>query len=331
MTKNYKNVVCVICPGNSTTGGVELLHQLVNEVNANDYLCFILYYPFSKQFSKPKPYYNYNCPVLNYNQVKGLNLNIILPEVYTYLIPKFNSHRIFLWWLSVDNYLNSRKIKFWLGNNFFPWNYYDFTCKTFSKEISAHLYQSEYAKIFLMNNGINNILKLGDFINSEFHERYNSRDSHERKNIILYNPSKGLKKTEKIINKLSSFRFVPIKGMSRVSVIRLMLKAKIYIDFGNHPGKDRIPREAAALGCAIVTNKRGSARNSVDIPIPSVYKIDDSFDDFEIAASKIILLIINNFSKEIKKFSFYRNEIKHERTMFSKDVKRVIKFMKIGR
>ena len=40
-------------------------------------------------------------------------------------------------------------------------------------------------------------------------------------------------------------RWVPLIGMTTEEMRSCMSKSKVYIDFGNHPGKDRIPREAA--------------------------------------------------------------------------------------
>ena len=68
------------------------------------------------------------------------------------------------------------------------------------------------------------------------------------------------------------FNFIPIQGMSSIEVANLLESAKIYIDFGNHPGKDRLPREAVLSGCCIITNSKGSAKNSVDICISKKYK-----------------------------------------------------------
>ena len=66
------------------------------------------------------------------------------------------------------------------------------------------------------------------------------------------------------------------RGRSKLSpeqVQAMLKKAKVYIDFGGHPGMDRIPREAALAGCIVVTNREGSAAFRQDVPIPSQYKI----------------------------------------------------------
>jgi len=63
--------------------------------------------------------------------------------------------------------------------------------------------------------------------------------------------------------------------MPREEVIKLLQKAKVYIDFDYHPRKDRLPREAAILGCCVITRKRGSAKFFEDVPIPDEYKFED--------------------------------------------------------
>jgi hypothetical protein len=48
----------------------------------------------------------------------------------------------------------------------------------------------------------------------------------------------------------------------------------MYVDFGHHPGMDRIPREAAACGCLVLVGERGSASYFKDVPLTAEYKID---------------------------------------------------------
>ena len=78
-----------------------------------------------------------------------------------------------------------------------------------------------------------------------------------KRNNILYNPAKGLSDLMLFKQKLqqitTDYTFIPIQNMSHTQIRNIMLQSKIYIDFGNHPGKDRIPREAAMCGCCIIT------------------------------------------------------------------------------
>ena len=61
--------------------------------------------------------------------------------------------------------------------------------------------------------------------------------------------------------------------MTEREVEDCLSQAKVYIDFGGHPGKDRIPREAALCGCCVVTGRRGAAGNDVEVPINQSYKL----------------------------------------------------------
>ncbi|MCX7738527.1 MAG: hypothetical protein N2Z80_03840 [Hydrogenothermaceae bacterium] len=69
-------------------------------------------------------------------------------------------------------------------------------------------------------------------------------------------------------------------------MIDILKKAKVYIDFGNHTGKDRIPREAAMLECCVITGRRGIAKYREDVPIPENYKIEDKVENIPLILSK---------------------------------------------
>lgn len=69
--------------------------------------------------------------------------------------------------------------------------------------------------------------------------------------------------------------------MTTQQIIKILDESMVYIDFGNHPGKDRIPREAALRNCIVMTNKSGSAANDIDIPIPAEYKFSE-FNTYEV-------------------------------------------------
>ena len=47
------------------------------------------------------------------------------------------------------------------------------------------------------------------------------------------------------------------------------------MDFGFHPGQDRLPREAAILKNCIITNKEGSAAIFQDVPIADEFKFNE--------------------------------------------------------
>lgn len=320
-----KKTIIVLCPGGVATGGVELLHQLVDSINLNGGSAFILYYPFKNNLGKLSAYKNYNTPLVRYCEISELDTIIIIPEVFTYLIYKFKKCKIYLWWLSVDNYIKSAKIRFALANKFLPWKYVNISKSKDLDLIDLHLYQSEYARSYLELNGIKNVYELSDYINSNYLIDINKIDYSLKRNIVVYNPAKGIKSTKKIMSALDKSLFVPILNMSRDEVKDLLKKAKIYIDFGNHPGKDRIPREAAAMGCCVITNKRGSAKNSIDVNISERFKFDDLEIGFEFKVASAIEKIFISFEDEHHHFNKYRAIIENEKNAFNSAVIKLIK------
>ena len=184
------------------------------------------------------------------------------------------------------------------------------------KNNSLHVYQSTYAQQHLLKEGIQEMLPLSDYINTEF---ISTDDCKAKENIVLYNPAKGLKFTEKVIACLPNVIFIPLKGLNRTELNSLFKKAKLYIDFGGHPGKDRLPREAAINQCCVITGIEGAARFFQDIPIGSMYKFESKINQIPIITN-LILDILDNYSNHIDNFSFYRSIILREQAKFYKEI-----------
>lgn len=132
---------------------------------------------------------------------------------------------------------------------------------------------------------------------------------------VLYNPFKGIHYTDEIRKRSESskMRFTPIGGgehgnerISAQEVTSILHRAKVYIDFGPHPGMDRIPREAALANCIIITNKAGSAAYAEDVPIPEQYKVGEFNVD---AIHKLLVDSLENYETRTKNFDKYREWI----------------------
>jgi hypothetical protein len=140
-----------------------------------------------------------------------------------------------------------------------------------------------------------------------------------RENILIYNPAKGFKVTKKVLKHIETLTAIPISGLNLVELKELYAKAKVYIDFGYHPGKDRIPREAAVNGTIVITNIKGSAGNDIDVPISNEYKVDTS-----VVSPKGVAQSIEKFSSEyferISDFEHYRKQIQLEQEKFINEV-----------
>ena len=110
--------------------------------------------------------------------------------------------------------------------------------------------------------------------------------------------------------------------MTRKEVIETLQRAKVYMDFGNHPGKDRLPRESAILGCCVITGKRGSARYFEDVPIPEQYKFEDKEESIPTIVERI-RDCLENFEERYKDFDYFRQVIREEPKKFLEDLKKI--------
>lgn len=326
MKKIESKKIFVLCPANNKTGGTELLHQFVDELNNIKKDAYIVYYyegKYNKQNPTPEEFKKYNIKYCRFYDIEDSEENIlILPEVCIGKNRKFKKIRKAVWWLSVDNY----KVMCGYKNRLKKYGVLSFVKHLFLndffndkdlKKIRYHLFQSYFAQDFLLKKGIKSesMFYLSDYINDIY---MNDNEKNNKEDIIIYNPKKGFEFTKKLIER-SNFKWVAIKNMTNIEVQNLMKKAKIYIDFGNHPGKDRIPREAAMSGCCIFTNKRGAAAYYEDVPISDEYKYDDIDDNINIIINKL-QECMNCYELNAKNFDAYREFIKNEKKIFKKNV-----------
>ena len=103
-------------------------------------------------------------------------------------------------------------------------------------------------------------------------------------------------------------------------MIELLKRCKVYIDFGNHPGKDRLPREAALCKCVIMTGLRGSAAYYEDVPISNSYKINQ----YQVKVNDVVGKIkqsMKDYAMSIDDFANYRSTIRKEKQVFENQVK----------
>lgn len=325
--------IYVACPANTATGGPELLHQLAYELNHLGFNTYMYYYNrVENKNPVHEAYVSYNNAFVDTIENNKNNI-IIVPEVRTDLLYQYNKIQKVIWWLSVDNYfsfLNSNsKFKKVIKYILYYLNIYP-KAKIYrfgKKEKIIHFVQSEYAKQMLKRKGIDNIFYLSDYLNSLFIECQTINIHNKKENIVVYNPKKGIQFTKSIIRAAKHIKFIPIENMTRTEVADLLSKAKVYIDFGNHPGKDRIPRETAISGCCVITGKDGSAKFYEDVPIESEFKFDAKIQNIPLIIKKIEDCF-ENYEVESKKFQNYREIIKKERPKFIEDIKNIFQVAK---
>ena len=120
----------------------------------------------------------------------------------------------------------------------------------------------------------------------------------------------------------TDIKFVPLIDYGINELIEILLKSKIYVDFGFHPGVDHLPREAAILKNCIITNKEGSANYQDAVSINENFKFYEKRKSLKLIRNKIIQ-IFNNFDTEIEYFENYRKILYDEKKVFKQQVSKI--------
>lgn len=333
--------IFVYCPADVVTGGAELLHQLVDLLNNQALDAYIIYY--GKDGAKvPVAYRDYTIKVADSVEDESKNV-VVFYEAAFDRIKELRNAQIFLWWLSVDNFyiygtniINIRDLcrfdflfglriamsrcfqLLFKGKNLFRQT---FSINWLTKLNAVNAYQSEYAQNFLINHGFKLTTPLSDYINTDFYKGFSTSN---RKNNILYNPKKGLAFTKKLIAHNPNLNWIPLENMTREDLVKVFNESKLYVDFGYHPGKDRLPREVALNGCCVITGMRGSARFFEDVSLMNAYKFDQSDASVSSIVEKIED-VLAHYEDQVSNFDLYREQILNERKVFEEQVKKIFK------
>lgn len=322
------SIVYIVCPAESRSGGPELMHQLASELLRRGVDARMYYVPNDVENPVHAAYEAYHIPYVRSLQDEPQNV-LVFPEtagIGDFIFVGRFVRKIF-WWMSVDNWLKT-VIKWLAAQLENPLESPMPKMLRFDKDtFLTHWVQSEYARQFVSLNGVpeKDIQFVGDYLNPVFLARSAGRDETKKEDIIVYNPNKGMEFTEQLMKAAPELDWRPIQDMTREEVEQLLARAKVYIDFGNHPGRDRIPREAAVSGCCVLTGKRGAAANAVDISIPERYKFDDDAEQIPEILREIQRIFLD-FSTASKDFESYRRSIYQEPQEFRRQVAEAFSF-----
>lgn len=291
--KIYPNTkVYVLAPGNYSSGGPESLHQLCSQlINCN--INALMYYVCSnpKRFRADNPVHEnltkYHLPYTLELEDEEQNI-VIIPEAFSKYLYCTKKIRRVLWWLSVDIYIKGLR---------------DLMEKQFSNPLAEpmpkffyfyregedieHWGQSEYVRQFLELNGIEGSTNIETPMSHTFLSQAEHIDLSQKENIVAFNPKKDTEIAEKIIAAAPDIDWRRIQDMTPEEVRALLTKMKVYMDFGNFPGRERLPREAALSGCVVITGRRGAAANDIDVNIPDEFKFDTNTLDAKQVVKKI--------------------------------------------
>lgn len=325
--------IYVVTKYNYTTGGVELTHQLVDYLRRKGAEAYIVYMKDNEVSTDQTVTDAYKCyDIKTTNQIEDdINNLLVLPEIFYDLIYEYSRINIGCWWMSVDNHYSHASLKdrlmfkpsftkcYKLITRYvkYPERRYKNSIKDIKKQQDRiyHFYQSCYAQMHLYSKGFDKIIPLTDYIHTSFAECSKST----KKDIVLYNPSKGYKFTNKIIKLLPEIQFVPLRNLNREQLSSLLSEAKLYIDFGHFPGKDRLPREAVISGCCILTGTEGASFYYEDLPIDNKYKIKKKLSNLPVIAEKI-KHILQHYDECARDFDYYKSQVLREKEIFLRQV-----------
>lgn len=302
---SLKSTVFIYCQANRATGGTELLHQMGYKLNLLGYEAMMVYYGAAPAAENPvaERFLQYNVPYTDSVSDEPENI-VIIPETVLGFAWKTRKAKRVLWWLSVDNApLDQNAMKL-----------------IFQDKELIHFCQSFYAMDYVLNELLVDrarVLYLSDFINSIFFVPYD--ENSIREDVVLFNPEKGFERTSKLIGASdATIKWQSLRGLSPSEMRDCMRNAKVYVDFGNHPGKDRIPREAAMCGLLVVTNRVGSAALSEDVGIDERFRFSEDVQNEQILETIKKLMARYDIAREM--YCDYQERIRKELLKFEMDL-----------
>jgi hypothetical protein len=262
--------VFVLCPAGAVSGGPEALHQFAGALLARGVAAALVYYPPGPH-AVPEPFRHYGAAVSPGAEDNEAAV-IVIPEVATSLVWRFPHARKAIWWLSVDNY--------------FKWQHINPGPSVLRRRDDlVHLCQSHYAKDFLARRHVTNTLMLTDFLTSD---SFTPGPLADRVPFVAYNPKKAPETTQRLMAQAGGHGWLKLEGLDTATLAEVLRQVRIYVDFGPHPGRDRIPREAALCGAIVITGRKGAAAFDADLPLPARFRLDEGAADFDATALALI-------------------------------------------
>ena len=311
--------IYVLCPANIHTGGPESLHQLTSRLIGFGVDAKIVYCPRVGEFFDiddpvAPALKKYHVPYTYQFEDTPHNV-FVVPEPLTEHLYAVKKCRRILWWMSVNNYLENvlELIRPCVDNPLaepVP-KYFTFDNRD---DVAEHWGQSEFVRQFLRLNGVKKIRSVETHMSQTFLSNAASVDFSAKKNLVAFNPRKGYEFTKKLIELAPDIEWRPIENMSPAQVRELLAASKVYIDFGNFPGRERLPREAAVSGCVVIIGRRGAAANSTDFNIPDEFKFDEQNPE---AVIEKIRDVLKNFEPAFDAQKNFRDGILNAQKIFS--------------
>lgn len=262
--------IYLLCLHNVRTGGPEAIHQLSDSLLKQGFDARMVYYnrghiarleggPIDEEgyhFSDAPEYmrcqfdeYAHYATRIESAVPNSTDAIVVLPEVICHLTPKFNKATVLVWWLSVDNAFGAlSRVNL---------NHLRHEPKV------RHAAQSDYAKAFVETLKLNHnfpVDKLTDYTPLEsgpllqWYERPRLVAINANEHKVIYSPDALAAAIQAIDPEIMIEK---IQG--GVDTDALFKRARLYVDCGNFPGRDRMPREASRRYCQVLMLAAGAA------------------------------------------------------------------------
>lgn len=334
MTNKYRKIF-VLFPKGVRTGGPEALVQLVHCLRSLGQEAYLVPLPGTEQAEHVEQFAEYDAPIAT-NAEDAHDCAVVIPEMALKQVWKYRKAVRYMWWLSIDFsslFFALKRLESLQGKGLLiqtkrmilrlmrmrdVWN---MLMLSRDKQI-RHLAQSHYARSFLYSHAgllasiVSDFTRVDDF-------DVDRPGNFDRGRRVAFNPAKGADAIEEIKNRIQpNWELVPIQGMTRAQVIQTLSSSAVYLDLGNHPGKDRMPREAALAGALTVVSRRGSGAFFGDTPLPASHKVNTD-NDMAADAVRIVTEALENLDQELAKQEGYRRWVRDEKEKFAREVSNV--------
>ena len=260
--------IYILALHNVRTGGPEAIHQLSDALIEQGFDARMVYFDRGQiaalEQALPQDGYHFGArenPIEEYARYK-VNVTdsvpntegviVVLPETLCHLAPKFDRATVLIWWLSVDNGFGALD---------------RVNLNHLRKPNVSHAYQSRYAERFGEALQFASAGMLSDYT-ADLTEYATPLPMSERPKLVAFNvtPRKVAADIPAIVEAIHALdpeiECVPVHGERR-EVAELFAKARVYVDLGSFPGKDRMPREAASMGCQVIVGSPAGASGEV--------------------------------------------------------------------
>lgn len=284
------DTVVILCP-EAVTGGPEALHQLAHAINTlggNARLAYfgqasrVEYGPttilcrYSPNQAVLESYAAYH-PIPLVEAPLSEGTLVIVPEILPEALLAIAARNRAVWWLSVDNAISHNP----------KLNDPGYANTLIGNSGLINLYQSDYARRFVeRHGGGRNAFPIFDYINPQYIRSGPADPGSARRQVGLF-PQKGGVLASRFMSANPQLSFAAIQNMTRDQVRQTLLACSVYIDFGHHPGKDRVPREAAVSGAIVFLHERGAALHFQDHPLDRFYLFNEQDIDTGSLASRV--------------------------------------------